>query len=49
MNWTKKSSSNPKLKSSIVHKPFSTGTVNFFHPYRQKSNSQLSIDEPIKY
>lgn len=47
MNWTKKSSSNPKLKSSIVHKPFSTGTVNFFHPYRQKSNSQLSIDEPL--
>ena len=48
MNWKpKKSSSNPKLKSSIVHKPFSTGTVNFFHPYRQKSNSKLSKDEPL--
>ena len=46
MNWKQKSSSNPKLKSSIVHKPFSTGTVNFFHPYRQKSSSQLSTDEP---
>ena len=47
MNWKpKKSSSNPKLKSSIVHKPFSTGTVNFFHPYRQ-NNSKLSKDEPL--
>ncbi len=48
MNWKqKKSSSNPKLKSTIVHKPFSTGTVNFFHPHRHKSNSQLSTDEPL--
>ena len=48
MNWKqKKSSSNPKLKSTIVHKPFSTGTVNFFHPHRPKSNSQLSTDEPL--
>ena len=47
MNWKqKKSSTNPKLKSSIVHKPFSTGTVNFFHPHRQKSSGQLSTDEP---
>ena len=46
MNWKQKSSSNPKLKSSIVHKPFSTGTVNLFNPYRQKSSSQLSTDEP---
>lgn len=40
----KKSSSNPKLKSTIVPKPFSTGTVNFFHPHRHKSDRQLSTD-----
>ena len=37
-----KSSSNPNLKSSIVHKPFATGTINIFNPYRSKSSSQLS-------
>ena len=48
MNWKqKKSSSNPKLKFSIVHKPFSTGTVNFFNPHRHKSSSQLSTDESL--
>ena len=48
MNWKqKKSPSNPKLKSTIVHKPFSTGTVNFFHPHRHKSNSQLLTDEAL--
>lgn len=46
MNWKhQKSSSNPKLKSSIVHKPFSTGTVNFFHPYRHKPSKKSSTDE----
>ena len=33
-----KSKTNPNLKSSIVHKPFATGTVNFFNPYRKKSD-----------
>ena len=48
MNWNqKKSSSNPKLKSSIIHKPFATGTVNIFSPYRHKSSSQLSTDESL--
>ena len=40
---------NPKLKSSIVHKPFDTGTVNIFNPYRNKSSDRsntpkLSLD-----
>jgi hypothetical protein len=30
--------SNSQLKSSIVHKPFATGTINIFNPYRHKSN-----------
>lgn len=34
-----KSKTNPNLKSSIVHKPFATGTVNFFHPHRSKSDN----------
>ncbi|MEL6495033.1 MAG: hypothetical protein AAFQ41_07895 [Cyanobacteria bacterium J06623_7] len=36
---------NSQLQSSIVHKPFATGTVNIFNPYRprgQKANSQLA-------
>ena len=47
-NWNqKKSSSNPQLKSSIVHKPFATGTVNIFSPYRNKSDSQLSSERSL--
>lgn len=44
-----KSKTNSQLKSSIVHKPFATGTINIFNPYRNKSNksnqsnSQLSV------
>ena len=34
----KKSKTNSNLKSSIVHKPFATGTINIFNPYRSKSN-----------
>ena len=40
-----KSSANSRLKSSIVHKPFATGTINIFNPHRAKksnSNSQLA-------
>lgn len=36
---------NSNLKSSIVHKPFATGTINIFNPYRNKSkknNNELS-------
>jgi hypothetical protein len=39
------SKSNSQLKSSIVHKPFATGTINIFNPYRtkgNKSNGQLA-------
>ena len=31
---------NPNLKSSIVHKPFATGTVNIFNPYRHKPQNR---------
>ncbi len=34
----KKSKTNSNVKSSIVHKPFATGTINIFNPYRSKSN-----------
>ncbi|MGL5831955.1 MAG: hypothetical protein ACRC1Z_01835, partial [Waterburya sp.] len=30
------SKSNSQLKSSIIHKPFATGTINIFNPYRTK-------------
>lgn len=32
------SNSNSQLKSSIVHKPFATGTINIFNPHRTKGN-----------
>ena len=37
-----KTSANSDLKSSIVHKPFATGTVNIFNPHRNKRGSKLS-------
>lgn len=37
-----KSPTNANLKSSIVHKPFATGTINIFNPYRNKSNKSSS-------
>lgn len=37
---TSKAKANPYLKSSIVHKPFATGTVNIFNPHRQKSQER---------
>ncbi|MEM8718321.1 MAG: hypothetical protein AAGE84_03295 [Cyanobacteria bacterium P01_G01_bin.39] len=33
-----KPKANPNLNSSLVHKPFATGTINIFNPYRHKSN-----------
>ncbi|MCC0176977.1 SPOR domain-containing protein [Waterburya agarophytonicola K14] len=41
-NKSSKSSANSQLKSSIVHKPFATGTINIFNPYRNKGKSKLS-------
>ena len=37
---TSKAEANPHLKSSIIHKPFATGTVNIFNPHRQKSQER---------
>lgn len=43
----KKSKTNSNVKSSIVHKPFATGTINIFNPYRSKSNkSHSQLSEP---
>ena len=42
------SKTNPHLESSIVHKPFATGTVNFFNPHRNKSNNLASQSTPSK-
>jgi hypothetical protein len=39
---SEKSSVNSNLASSIVHKPFSTGKINIFNPYRSKPNNQLA-------
>ena len=33
---------NRNLKSSIVHKPFATGTINIFNPYKSKQDGELS-------
>ena len=43
-----KSKTNPNLKSSIVHKPFATGTVNFFNPHRNKSDNSNNPSTPSK-
>jgi hypothetical protein len=37
-----KSSANSHLKSSLVHKPFATGTINIFNPHRNKEGNKLS-------
>ena len=37
---SKSSKANPNLKSSIVHKPFATGTINIFNPYRKKGENK---------
>ena len=39
---SKQSHTNNNLKSSIVHKPFDTGTVNIFNPHRPKANREIS-------
>ena len=45
-----KAKANPNLKSSIVHKPFATGTVNICNPHRQQPKnrqnaSKLTLNE----
>ena len=35
-----KPSASSKAKSSLVHKPFATGTINIFNPHRSKSQSK---------
>ena len=35
----KRSPNNSQVKSSLVHKPFATGTINIFNPHRSKKNS----------
>jgi hypothetical protein len=38
----KKPQVNPNVKSSIVHKPFATGTINIFNPHKGKPKSELT-------
>jgi|GEM_PF-1889527 len=42
-----KAKANPHLKSSIIHKPFATGTINIFNPHRQKGSSKLSASKVV--
>ena len=37
----KSTSTNKKVASSIVHKPFSTGTINIFHPPKSNPNGEM--------
>ena len=44
-----KQQANPHLKSSIVHKPFATGTINIFNPHRNKPKNKSNsskLDAP---
>jgi hypothetical protein len=38
----KKPKVNPNVKSSIVHKPFATGTINIFNPHKSKPKNELA-------
>ena len=40
-NRAKKPQVNHDLNSSIVHKPFATGTINIFNPYKSKQDGKL--------
>lgn len=41
---------NARLKSSIVHKPFATGTINIFNPHRQsKKDNTNQLTAPKLY
>ena len=41
----KKTPTNSRLKSSLVHKPFATGTINIFNPHRKRKESE-SLSAP---
>ncbi len=41
-NKGQKPTVNTQLKSGIVHKPFATGTINIFNPYRSKKKGELN-------
>lgn len=41
-NKEQKKSINDNLNSSIVHKPFATGTINIFNPYKSKKSENSS-------
>ena len=44
-NRAKESPISSQLKSSIVHKPFETGTINIFNPYRAKNKTHDQLDQ----
>lgn len=48
-NRAKESSISSQLKSSIVHKPFDTGTINIFNPYRAKNKTNDQLAAPKLY
>ena len=35
-----------KIKSSIIHKPFATGTLNFFKPHKGNDNKKSELSKP---
>ena len=41
-NKEQKPTVNTQLKSGIVHKPFATGTINIFNPYRSKKSGEIN-------
>lgn len=34
------------IKSSIIHKPFATGTINFFKPHKGNGNNESELSKP---
>lgn len=41
------SQTNARLRSSIVHKPFATGTINIFNPHRSKGKQDKKADSRL--
>jgi hypothetical protein len=46
-NRAKESSISSQLKSSIIHKPFETGTINIFNPYRNKNKTNDKTNDRL--
>ena len=46
-NKDDRQSINARLKSSIVHKPFATGTINIFNPHRPKGNKNSKAESRL--